>query len=149
MRYTPTDDMSMLVDRLLEVWRRPPASGPAALEAFAGVYTDPLTVNGTPMTVAGLVERARALHTAYDDIQLELLDVVTAPERLVIAFLMRGRHTGALQTPLGTVPATGRTVTARTVDVLTLRAGQVSAVTVVADELGVLAQLDAVRLAPG
>ena len=144
---TMTDDMSTLVDRLLDLWRRTPADDAEAAAAFAEVYADPLTVNDAPITVAGLVARARALHSAYDDLDMELLDLVTAPERVVIAFVMRARHTGPLTTPLGSVPATGRTVTARTIDVLTVRDGLVTAITVVADELGVLTQLDAVRLA--
>jgi predicted ester cyclase len=142
-----TDTASELVDRLLGLWRRTPADDDEAVAAFAEVYTDPLTVNGAPMTVAGLVARARTVHAAYDDLELELLDLVTAPERVVIAFVMRARHTGPLVTPLGSVPPTGRVIAARTIDVLTMTGGVVSAITVVADELGVLTQLGAVRLA--
>ena len=141
------DDVPALVDRLLALWRDTPADDAQATAAFATVYADPLTVNGAPMTVAGLVARARALHTAYDDIQLELLDTVAAPDRVVIGFVMHARHTGPLTTPLGVVAATGRTVAARTIDILTVRDGLISAIVVVADELGVLTQLDAARLA--
>jgi hypothetical protein len=65
----------------------------------------------------------------------------------VIAQLMRGRHTGPLPTPLGTVQPTGREVAVRTIDVLTIADDRVVAVTVVADELGLLSQLDALTLA--
>ena len=41
------------------------------------------------------------------DLRHELLDVVTAPGRLVVAFRMCGTHTGPLATPLGTVAPTG------------------------------------------
>ena len=93
-----TEDMSTLVDRMLDVWRRTPADDAEAAAAFAEVYADPLTVNGAPMTVTGLLARARAVHSAFDDLNMELLDLVTAPERVVIGFVMRGRHTGPLNT---------------------------------------------------
>lgn len=142
-----TDDASTLADRLLDLWVGIPADDADAAAAFARLYADPVTVNGAPMPVAGLVARARTLHAAYADLEMELLDVVAAADRVVIAFIMHARHTGPLATPLGSVPATGRTVAARTIDILTVRDGLITAITVVADELGVLTQLDAVRLA--
>lgn len=65
------------------------------------------------------------------------------PDRLVIAQLLRGRHTGPLRTPLGTIQPTGREVAIRTIDVLTIVEDRVVAASVVADELGLLGQLDA------
>jgi hypothetical protein len=62
---------------------------------------------------------------------------------------MRARHTGPLDTPLGTVEATSRPVEARTTDILTLRDGRISDVCVVSDELALLLQLGAIRLASG
>jgi predicted ester cyclase len=93
-----------------------------------------------------MLARARALHRAYSDLRHELLDVVVAPGRLVVAFLMRGAHTGPLPTPLGTVAPTGREVAIRTIDVLTVVDGRIAAVCVVGDELGTLVRLGAVQL---
>jgi hypothetical protein len=78
---------------------------------------------------------------------MELVDRVETPDRLVIGFLMRGRHVGPLETPLGTVEPTSRAIEARTTDILTLRDGLITDIWVVSDELGVLLQLGAVRLA--
>lgn len=64
----------------------------------------------------------------------------------MIAFYMRGRHVGPLPTPLGTVAPTGRAVEIRTIDVLTIADGVITAVWVVSDELGTLTQLEAVGL---
>ena len=76
-----------------------------------------------------------------------MLDRVEAPGRLVVAFRMRGVHTGPLATPLGTVAATGRAFEIRVIDVLTLTGGRISAITMVADELTQLRALGAVTLA--
>jgi predicted ester cyclase len=65
---------------------------------------------------------------------------------LVIAFLMTGRHVGPLPTALGELPPTGRDVRIRTIDVLTITDGRISEVVVVSDELGLLADLNAVAL---
>ncbi|MDP9817700.1 ester cyclase [Spirilliplanes yamanashiensis] len=139
----------MDIDALLAVWTDPvPADDAAAAAAFRRLYTDPVTVNGAPLAVGALVERARALQAAFSDRRTVLHDVVTAPGRLVVAFEMHVRHTGPLRTALGEVPATGRTVVSNAIDVLTLDADdRIAEVRVVSDELGVLTQLDAARLA--
>ena len=61
--------------------------------------------------------------------------MVVAPGRLIVAFLMRGTHTGPLPTPLGTVAPTGREVAIRTIDVLTVVDGRIAAVCDVFDAL--------------
>jgi ketosteroid isomerase-like protein len=139
-------DAPALVDSLMALWRGPLSDGDAAHAEFARLYADPLTVNRTVLARNDLVTRARTLHAAYDDLAMEVLDVVGTADRVVVAFLMRARHTGPLTTPLGVVAPTGRQITVRTIDVLTVRDGLITAITVVADELGLLTQLGAVRL---
>ncbi len=133
---------SDLVDRLLALWTSP-ADGPEAHAAFATCYTDPVVVNGTPLSVADLVERARRLQSALTDLWAEVLQLVASPGSLALAFVMHGRHTGTYASPLGPVPATGRTIAIRTIDVLTLTEGRISRIWVNADDLGLLRQLDA------
>ena len=138
----------MDTDALLALWTEPlPADDAAATAAFARLYTDPVVVNGVPLTPAAMVERARALQAAFAERRTVVHDVVTAPGRLVLAFEMHVRHTGPLRTPLGDVPATGRTAVSRAIDVLTVGADdRIAAVRVVSDELGMLTQLGAARL---
>jgi hypothetical protein len=133
--------MSALVDQILALWLDPPDSDADGEAAFRRCYTDPVPVNGTPLTAADLLIRARGLHTAFSGITMELLSTAETDDRIALAFVMRGRHTGPLATPLGTIEATGRPVENRTIDLLTISGGKVSAVWVVADELGVLSQL--------
>ena len=135
-----------LIERLLAFWIDPPADDGDALAAIRSLYTDPVDVNGTPAAAVDVLARARALHRAYSGLHHEVLDVVEAPGRLVVAFRMRGTHTGPLPTPLGTVAPTGRPVAIRTIDALTGADGRIAAVCVVGDELGTLIGLDAVAL---
>jgi hypothetical protein len=87
------------------------------------------------------------LQRAFDQLGMHIVDAVETPDRVVLAFLMRGRHVGPFHSPLGVVAPTQREVEVRTIDVLTLTAGLVSDIWVVADDLGLLRQLGAVTLA--
>jgi hypothetical protein len=58
------------------------------------------------------------LNAAFSGLRHELIDVVEAPGRLVIAFRLHGTHTGSYPTPLGPRAATGRDIAVRTIDVL-------------------------------
>jgi len=139
--------MTPVLKRLLDLWQRPVVAGPDAEAAFREVYADPVTVNGTPMSVADLVQRARMLQGAFTELRMEVVHDYELPSRIVVAFFMHGRHTGPLVTTAGTVPATGRQVTQRITDILTLTDGRISDIWVISDDLGLLQQLDAVRLA--
>ena len=78
---------------------------------------------------------------------MDILDTVETPGRIVIAFVMRGRHVGPFISPLGSVAPTQRDIEVRTIDVLAITGGLVPAVRVVSDDLGLLRQLGAVKLA--
>jgi hypothetical protein len=139
--------MSSFLDRVLQLWTQPLGDQASAEAAFRAMYADPVTVNGAQLTTADMVARARAVQATYDDILFQVLDQLETPSRVVVAFRMRGRHVGPLATPLGVVAPTGRMVENRIIDVLELTDGLVTGIWVVADELGLLLQLDAVRLA--
>ena len=141
------DEARRVVDGVMALWTGPIPDGPAGEAAFGECYADELTVNGAPFRLADLVARARALHAAYAGIRAEVLQVLATPSHVVVAFVMHVRHTGPLLTPLGEVPATGREAAARTIDILAVRDDKITDVTVVADELGMLFQLNALRLA--
>jgi predicted ester cyclase len=136
-----------VLERLRLLWTQPIDAHGDAAAAFREVYADPVMVNGAQVPVTALVERARALQRAFDRLQMHILDTVETPDRVVIAFLLRGRHVGSFASPLGTVAPTHRDIEARTIDVLTITGGIISALWVVSDDLGLLRQLDAVKLA--
>ncbi|MCK9926976.1 ester cyclase [Frankia sp. Mgl5] len=137
--------MAGLVSKLMDLWSGPPVEGTAE-KAFGELYTDPVIVNGTALPVGQLAERAGALHAAFSEIGHEILDHVQAPGREVVAFRLRGRHTGTWVTPLGEVAPTGRVFEARVIDILHITDGRVAEVWSVPEELGLLTQLGAVSL---
>ena len=134
------------VDRLLRLWSEPLPDGGAAEEAFRAVYTDPVTVNGTTLTAADLVTRARAVQATFERVERRVVSVVEEGDRVAVAFRMGGRQVGPFATSAGPLPPTGRQLELRVIDVLTLTDGRISDIWMVADELGALAALDAVRL---
>jgi SnoaL-like polyketide cyclase len=136
-----------LLERLLPLWTQPVDSRDDAEAAFREVYADPVVVNGIETPVADLVRRAGALQRAFDQLGMHILETVETPDRVVIAFVMRGRHIGPFTSPPGTIAPAQREIEVRTIDVLTVTAGVVSAIWVVSDDLGLLRQLDAVKLA--
>ena len=145
---TASLDTPDLAERLMGLWSTPlPEDDAEALRAFGAVYTDPVVLNGSTTPLVDLVARARAMQAAYTGLHHELLERVEAPDRLVIAFRLRGTHTGPLPTPLGTVAATGRAIDAQVIDILHLAGGLVAAITMVGDELGLLRGLGALALA--
>jgi predicted ester cyclase len=137
----PTDDE--LQTRLLELWSSPPDSNADPLAAFGAVYADPVLINGAPMALTDLVARARALHVAFSDHAIEVVDRIAEPGKLAIAFRHSARHTGPWTTPVGEIAPTGVTVTGFGIDLLTLADGRVAAIWVLADELQRLAQVGA------
>jgi ketosteroid isomerase-like protein len=141
--------MAFDVERLLRLWTDLPDDDATAAAAFAEVYTDPVSVNGTALGVAALVARARALHGALDELEREVLDVVEdGGDRVAVAFRLRGRHVGPLGTAAGPVPPTGGVVELRVIDVLRLTDGRISDIWMAADELGALVAVGAIRRWP-
>jgi hypothetical protein len=137
-----------LTDRLLDLWADPIPDPDEARAAFRSVYADPLTLNGTEIPLQALVDRALATHAALERTAVDVLEVVESPGSVVVAFELTARHVGTWHSVLGDVPATGRSVTVRVIDVLTLTAaGLVGGIRVVTDEASLLAQLGA-RVAP-
>lgn len=136
-----------LVDRLVALWSEPPPAGAAGTAAFSEVYADPVQLNGVTVSVAHLVERARSLHAALDDVRVEVVDAFSAPGHLAVVLRSSGRHVGPLPTPLGEVAPTGRRLELLGIDVLSVEDDRIRAINVVADELGRLVQAGAVRLA--
>jgi hypothetical protein len=140
--------MADVVEQIMALWTAPPADEKDAERAFAEYYTDPVPINGTPFSCADLAARARSLGRAFEGLRHQLLERVETGDKLVIAFLLRGRHVGPFPTVLGELAPTGEEIAVRTIDVLTLSGGRISNVVVVSDELGLLAGLGAVALKP-
>lgn len=137
---------SDFIERLLALWNDPPPAGDAARASFLELYTNPVRVNGTDLSVDELVARARALAATLSQRRTEILSTVREGEKLAVAFRIHAKHTGSLTTPLGDVPPSGRDVAVQVIDILTLREGRIAEIWMVPDTFGQLLQLDALRL---
>jgi predicted ester cyclase len=137
-----TDDA--LQTRLFELWSSPPDGNADPLAAFGAVYADPVLINGSPMALTELVARARALHEAFSDHEIEVVDRVAQSGKLAVAFRHTARHTGPWTTPVGEIAPTGATVTGLGIDLLTVVDDRITEIWVLADELQRLAQVGAV-----
>ena len=136
-------DRNDLVGRLLGVWDRVPDDDAAALASFRELYTDPVRINGADVPVEQLVRRARMMSAAIVGRTTELLSQAALGDRTAVAFRMRGRHVGPIDTPLGPIAGDGRTVSVQVIDLLTVRDARISEIWMVADMLGMLASTGA------
>jgi hypothetical protein len=139
--------VSSLVDRALRLWTEPIPQGDPAVAAFRTVYTDPVDVNGESTALQVLVDRARMLQGAFEGMRHHIKEQFEAPGRHAFAFQFSGRHVGALETPLGEIPATGRELTMRGMDIFVVddEADRVTGVWAIADLLDVLIQAGVVE----
>jgi predicted ester cyclase len=135
------------VEALLRLWTDPlPEDDEAAAEAFRRMYADPVTVNGTPLSAADMVARARVMQAALAEPEREVLAVVESSDTVAVAFRLAGRHVGPLDTPAGRLPASGARVDLRVIDVLSFAEGRISAIWMVGDWLGALAPAGMVQV---
>lgn len=135
-------------DRALKLWIGDVPEGDEAMEAFKDVYSDPVSINGVSTPVSLLVDRARDLQNALEEMRHDIVHRIDAPGRLAFAFTMSGRHVGPLATPLGQLPPTGATLTLNGMDlfIIDTETDRVTAVWASADYLGLLQQVGAVSL---
>jgi ketosteroid isomerase-like protein len=134
------------IEALLDLWTGLPADPAEAADAFRTLYTDPVVVNGATLDAQDLVARAHALQQTFSPLRREVLDVCDAGEKVAVAFRLSGRQVGPMRTAAGVLPATGRDIGVRVIDILTLTDGRISEITMVADELGALSAIGAARL---
>jgi predicted ester cyclase len=134
------------LDALLELWEVPPSRRGDAYADFAALYADPVVINDQPTSLEALVTRAEAVHAAFTDQTAEVLEVVTAGDRVAFAFRREVTHTGTWTTPLGDLPASGARLSLVSMDILTIADGRVTTIRVLADDLAVLAQAAGARL---
>lgn len=142
-----SDNKALLdIDELMNLWTVPPDERVDPLADFAELYADPVSVNGQPMALIALVDRARALHTAFSDHHITVVDRLVTSDKVAVAFHHRARHAGPWATSLGVVPATGQEVQGLGIDIFTLRDGRVEQIWVLADELQRIQQVASPRV---
>jgi hypothetical protein len=138
--------MATMLERALGLWggRLPP--GEAGVGAFRSVYTDPVLVNGTTTPLSVLVQRARMMQAAFEDLRHTVLEEFQAPGRVAFAFRISGRHVAPLTTPVGELAPSGAVVDVAGMDIFVVDEGRdrVTAVWALADYLSLLVDAGAV-----
>ena len=114
-----------------------------------GVFVD----NSVEVTYTGPAEVAKPVEyygAAFSDMHRELYKFYVAGDIVVVQLALQGTHTGPLEMPFGTIPATGKRMDAPCCDVFQLKDGKIQRFdcypsgTVILSQLGVLANLQAV-----
>jgi hypothetical protein len=77
--------MSDFVTGLLDLWSDDHGSRAAAEAAFREWYADPVLVNGAPLSIAAMVDRAEEVRATYPDAPREVLDVLETPGKVAVA----------------------------------------------------------------
>ena len=134
-----------LEEQLFALWTTPPDGQDDPTAAFRELYDDPVLINGVPVPVVELVGRARALHSAFSEHDIRIVERIAVPGKLAIAFRHTARHTGPWTTPMGVLEPTGKTVAGLGIDLLTVHDGRITEIWVLADELQRLMQVGAVQ----
>jgi hypothetical protein len=57
--------MDEFLERLMGLWTEPIGTDEAARASFGSIYADPVEVNGTDITLAQLIARARMVQSAF------------------------------------------------------------------------------------
>ena len=117
-------DNETLARELYEAWNN--RDWQASIDAMASGGT--VTVMGTGETFEGAdgVQHYNTMWAdAFPDGRITIDHVCSAGDCVVVEFTGRGTHTGTLTTSMGSIPATGRSVTLHFCDVLEFSDGKV------------------------
>jgi steroid delta-isomerase-like uncharacterized protein len=117
-------DNEKIARDLYEAWNN--RDWKTSMDAMAPGGT--IMMMGTGETLEG-AEGAQRYNTmwadAFPDGQITVDHVYSAGDCVVVEFTGRGTHTGTMETSMGSIPATGKSVTLHLCDVLEFSDGQV------------------------
>jgi steroid delta-isomerase-like uncharacterized protein len=89
----------------------------------------------------GMMEFETLWADAFPDGSVTIDTVVAHGDHVVVEYTGRGTHTGTLRTPMGDLPATGRSLTLQLVDILEFDGGTVRSQRTYFDTGSMMAQL--------
>ena len=90
---------------------------------------------------SGAIEFSEMWADGFPDGRLKIDNVIASGDHVVLQFTGKGTQTGALKSPTGEIPATGRSVTLNLCDVLEIRDGKIRSVQSYFDSASMLMQL--------
>jgi len=107
------------------------------------------TIDALTVAPPDIEFRGRAAVTGYamvwldgfPDAHIDVHDETVAGNKAIIQFTFRGTHTDTLHSPAGNIPATGKTLTCRGVQIMTISGDQVAETQLYYDQLDLITQL--------
>jgi steroid delta-isomerase-like uncharacterized protein len=106
-------------------------------ENVVAVVPPDTTLRGREAVTAYLTAWVNAFPDAY----IEVHDEIVAGDTAIQQYTFRGTHTGTLLTPAGEIPATGKALAGRGVEIITAAGDQVAELQLYFDQVQVLTQL--------
>jgi len=89
----------------------------------------------------GVRDLFKPILDASSEREVEITNVVESGDTIVVEFIFRFKNTGAMVTPQGTIPATGKSVSLSSVGIYELRDGKLAGSRGMYDRMSVLGQL--------
>ena len=117
----------------------------AEVSNWIGLFSDDCRT----VTPAGAFDKAghealgKAFHDAFPDAHMEVARTLEAGDEVYITGRFKGTHTGDLNSPDGTIPASGRSIDFAYVDYFRVVDGKIVAEEVIWDQMTLLGQIGA------
>lgn len=99
------------------------------------------STDGTFRGPQGVRDLFKPIIDASSERQVEITNVVESGDTIVVEFIFRFRNTGAMVTPQGTIPATGKSASLSSIAIYELRNGKLAGSRGMYDRMSVLGQL--------
>jgi steroid delta-isomerase-like uncharacterized protein len=125
-------------DQYTDLMNEHDAAGLAALYADDGTFSDP---TGEYRGRDAITEYWDGFLNAFPDMHVQDDFKAESGDTAINEWTISGTQTGPLEGPEGTIPATGKGITLRGVDALTVRDGLIHSHRVYYDQLGFMIQL--------
>jgi steroid delta-isomerase-like uncharacterized protein len=125
-------------DRYTDLINAHDAEAIGALYADDGVLNDP---SGEYQGLEAIVQYWEGFFQAFPDISVRHEFQAESGDTAITEWTASGTNDGSLETPEGAVPATGRRVTIRGADAITVRNGRITSHRVYYDQLAFMTQL--------
>ena len=90
---------------------------------------------------SGAIEFSQMWADGFPDGRVKIDNVIASGDHVVVQFTGTGTQTGALKSPIGEIPATGRSITLNLCDVQEIRDGKIRLVQSYFDSASMLMQL--------
>jgi len=100
-----------------------------------------VSTDGTFRGAQGIRDLFSPMFGMTSEREVQITNVVESGDTIVVEFIFRFKNTGAVPTPQGTVPATGKSVTLSSVGVYELRDGKLAGSRGMYDRLSLIGQL--------